>query len=68
MLQKSFLTSPESSGLEAVQAHYLFLNRKLKGFEDYLDEIIEFSGLSAYIAMPLKSYSDGMSARLMFSK
>ena len=67
MLQKSFLTSSELSGLEAVKAHYLFLNRKLKGFEDYLEEIIDFSGLGAYIAMPLKSYSDGMSARLMFS-
>ena len=67
MLQKTFLTSPELSGIDACKAHYLLKNHSLNGFEYFLNEIIEFSGLGAYISLPIKTYSEGMSARLIFS-
>ncbi len=67
MLQKTFLTSSELSGIDACKAHYLLINHNLKGFESFLNEIIEFSGLGSYISLPIKTYSEGMSARLIFS-
>ena len=67
MLQKTFLTSPELSGIEACKAYFLLKNYSLKGFESFLNEIIEFSGLGSYISLPIKTYSEGMSARLIFS-
>ena len=67
MLQKSFLTSNELTGIDAAKAHYLLINRNLNGFNDYLKEIVDFSGLGDYISLPIKTYSEGMSARLIFS-
>ncbi len=67
MLQKTFLTSSELSGIDACKAHYLLKNHCLLGFESFLNEIIEFSGLGSYISLPIKTYSEGMSARLVFS-
>ena len=67
MLQKTFLTSTELSGIDACKAHYLLRNHSLDGFESFLNEIIDFSGLGSYISLPIKTYSEGMSARLIFS-
>ena len=67
MLQKTFLTSSELSGVDACKAHFLLNNHNLEGFESFLTEIIEFSGLGSYISLPIKTYSEGMSARLIFS-
>ena len=67
MLQKTFLTSAELSGIDACKAHYLLKNHSLEGFESFLNEITEFSGLGSYISLPIKTYSEGMSARLVFS-
>ena len=67
MLQKTFLTSSELSGIDACKAHFLLKNHSLQGFEPFLNEIIEFSGLGSYISLPIKTYSEGMSARLIFS-
>ncbi len=67
MLQKTFLTSPELSGIDACKAYFLLKNYSLKGFESFLSEILEFSGLGTYISLPIKTYSEGMSARLIFS-
>tara|TARA_B100000700_G_scaffold181361_1_gene200066 strand:- start:6045 stop:7421 length:1377 start_codon:yes stop_codon:yes gene_type:complete len=67
MLQKNFLTSVDLSGVEACKAHYLLINSNLIGFEKFLEDIINFSGLGEYISFPIKTYSEGMCARLIFS-
>lgn len=67
MIQKSFITSGELSGLQAVKGHYLLQQGNLKGFNEYLHEIVEFSELGDFIHLPMKGYSEGMSARLLFA-
>ena len=67
MIQKSFITSSELSGLQAIKAHYLLVQGSLLGFEPMCDDVIRFSGLGDYIHLPIKTYSDGMAARLLFS-
>ncbi|WP_255107311.1 ABC transporter ATP-binding protein [Synechococcus sp. RedBA-s] len=67
MIQKSFITSNELSGLQAAKAHYLLVNGHLRGFQQFLDDVINFSGLGDFIHLPVKSYSEGMGARLLFS-
>ena len=67
MLQKSFLTSTDLTGVDAAKAHYLLVNKSLNGFDQFLQDIIEFSGLGEFISLPIKTYSEGMSARLIFS-
>lgn len=67
MLQRSFITSMDLSGFQAVKGHYLFANGNMTGFDHYLEDIVDFSGLGDYIHLPIKGYSDGMRARLMFA-
>jgi lipopolysaccharide transport system ATP-binding protein len=67
MLYKSFFTSPELSGLQAAKAHYLMAKQNLKGFNDYLNAVVEFSGIGDFVHLPIKTYSEGMSSRLLFS-
>jgi ABC-type polysaccharide/polyol phosphate transport system ATPase subunit len=67
MIQKSFITGPELSGLQAVKGHYLLSNNNMKGFDRYLEDIVEFSELGDYIYLPMKGYSEGMTARLLFA-
>ena len=67
MIQKSFITSPELSGLQAIKAHFLMVHGHLCGFEAFCDDVISFSGLGDFIHLPLKTYSQGMSARLLFA-
>jgi ABC-type polysaccharide/polyol phosphate transport system ATPase subunit len=67
MIQKSFITGPELSGLQAVKGHYLLMHGHLQGFQKYLQEIVDFSELGDFIHLPMKGYSEGMSARLLFA-
>ena len=67
MIIKSFITSPELSGEHAIRCHYLFQKGNLRGYEEFLEKVISFSGLGDYISLPLKGYSEGMSNRLIFS-
>jgi len=67
MIQKSFITSPDLSGVHAAKGHYLLMHGSLNGFEDFFQDVLEFSGLGDFIHLPMKGYSEGMSARLLFS-
>ena len=67
MIHKGFITSPELSGLQAIKAHHLLVHGHLRGFEEYRDDVIDFSGLGDFIHLPVKTYSQGMAARLLFA-
>jgi len=67
MIQKSFITSPDLSGMQAAKGHYLLMHGNLRGFDAFIEDVIEFSGLGDFIHLPMKGYSEGMGARLLFS-
>ena len=67
MIDKSLLVSMELSAIKAIKAHYLLINNTLIGFDDFCQNIINFSGLGEYIYLPIKTYSEGMISRLQFS-
>ena len=67
MIHKSFITSPELSGMQAIKAHYLLVNGHLRGFEEFCEDVVGFSGLGDFVQLPVKTYSQGMAARLLFA-
>ncbi len=67
MIERSFIVEEELTGLDSAKAHYLIMNNSLKGFDGFLNYIIEFSGIGEYLYLPLKTYSEGMASRLSFS-
>ena len=67
MIHKGFITSPELSGLQAIKAHYLLVHGHLRGFDEFCEDVIGFSGLGDFIHLPVKTYSQGMAARLLFA-
>jgi ABC-type polysaccharide/polyol phosphate transport system ATPase subunit len=67
MIHKAFLTSPELSGKMAIEGHYLLMNGSMRGFKQFYDDVVSFSGLGDFVRLPVKTYSDGMAARLLFS-
>ena len=67
MIEKSFIVEEELTGFDSAKAHYLIMNNSLEGFEEFLEYIIEFSGIGEYLYLPLKTYSEGMASRLTFS-
>lgn len=67
MIYKSFLTGNELNGVEAIKAHYLINYKTMDGFQAFLDEVIGFSGIGDFVYLPIKTYSEGMVSRLLFS-
>ena len=67
MLTPSFIVSEVLTGIDSAKAHYLIMNNSLKGFDNFLEYIIEVSGIGEYLYLPLKTYSEGMASRLSFS-
>jgi lipopolysaccharide transport system ATP-binding protein len=52
MIQKSFITSPDLSGMQAAKGHYLLMHGNLRGFDAFIEDVIEFSGLGDFIHLP----------------
>jgi lipopolysaccharide transport system ATP-binding protein len=67
LIHKSFLVSQELDGLTAAKAFYISIYNCLNGWESYIYDVLEFSGIGDYIYAPLKVYSEGMSSRLLFA-
>ena len=67
MIAPSFIVSDVLTGIDSAKAHYLFRYGNLRGFDNYLEDIVAFSGLGDFIALPIKTYSEGMKNRFMFS-
>ena len=67
MIHKSFITSSELSGMQAIKAHYLLVHGNLRGFDAFCDDVVTFSGLGDFVQLPVKTYSQGMAARLLFA-
>lgn len=67
LLQIGSTFHPEFTGRENIFAYLAYLGISGKDAEDKLVEIIDFSELEEYIDQPVKTYSTGMGARLMFA-
>lgn len=58
---------PDFTGRENVYSYLAQLGVVGKDAEEKLDEIVDFAELEEYINQPVKTYSSGMQARLMFA-
>lgn len=58
---------PDLTGRENIHLNGSILGMKKREIDRRTDEIIEFSGVAAFIDTPVKRYSSGMQARLGFS-
>lgn len=57
----------ESTGYENIFTRGAILGLSKKQIREKTQEIVEFSGLGDYLAMPIRTYSSGMMVRLAFS-
>lgn len=57
----------EFTGYENIYMRGTILGLSKKQIEAQIDEIADFSGLGDYLAMPVRTYSNGMMVRLAFS-
>lgn len=67
LLQIGSTFHPEFTGRENVLSYLAHLGMVGEAAKEKLSEIIEFSELEEYIDQPVKTYSTGMGARLMFA-
>ena len=74
LLNKSVLTSPILTGIEASKAHYFFVKarygnfaKKFENIDQFVDSVFDFAELNDVRTMPLNQYSDGMLSRLIFA-
>jgi lipopolysaccharide transport system ATP-binding protein len=67
MIDMGFGTDPEATGMDNLRQFALSRGIHPKLVAERLPEIVEFSELGAFINLPIRTYSAGMQARLMFS-
>ncbi len=58
---------PELTGRENIILYGILIGLRKNEVLEYMDEIIEFSGIGEFIDQPIKIYSSGMIMRLAFS-
>ncbi|WP_332767553.1 ABC transporter ATP-binding protein [Phenylobacterium sp.] len=58
---------PSATGLDNIRLRGRIAGLTAREIEDKLEEIADFTGLGPFLAMPLKTYSAGMQARLAFA-
>jgi len=67
LLDLSLGIDPLVTGFENMRLRGRIAGLSAREVEARMDEIAEFSGLGAFLAMPVKTYSAGMRARLAFA-
>jgi len=58
---------PESTGFENIRVRGLLLGMTPREIDARFDDIVEFTGLGDFLRMPVRTYSQGMNARLAFA-
>jgi len=67
LIDPSLGIEPEATGMENIMLRGLIMGLNKKGIDRLTPSICEFSGLGAYLDMPVRTYSTGMVMRLAFS-
>jgi len=67
LLDLSLGLDPSATGLENIRLRGMVAGLTQAQIEAKMDSIAEFSGLGPFLAMPMKTYSSGMQARLAFA-
>ncbi|HSV03915.1 MAG TPA: ATP-binding cassette domain-containing protein [Phenylobacterium sp.] len=58
---------PTATGYDNIRLRGRIAGLTMRQIDERMDEIAEFSGLGPFLAMPVKTYSAGMQARLAFA-
>lgn len=58
---------PELTGIENIILRGAFIGMTMAQSRRHIEEIAEFSGLGAYLDLPMRTYSSGMTLRLAFA-
>ena len=67
LLDSSAGMDPESSGYENIYRRGYMLGLNKTQIKARIDDIVEFSGLGDFMALPMRTFSAGMAARLAFA-
>ena len=67
LLDLSLGIDPTATGLENIRLRGRIAGLSAKEVEERMEEITTFTGLGPFLAMPVKTYSAGMQARLAFA-
>jgi len=67
LLDLSLGIDPSATGLENIRLRGRIAGLTTKEIDSKMEEIGRFTGLGPFLAMPLKTYSAGMAARLAFA-
>lgn len=67
LLDLSLGIDPTATGIDNIRLRGRIAGLTMREIDERLPEIAEFTGLGPFLAMPLKTYSAGMQARLAFA-
>lgn len=67
LLDLNLGVDPSASGYDNIRLRGRISGLSAREIEGRMDEIAEFTGLGPFLAMPVKTYSAGMQARLAFA-